>query len=335
MFSVFLDFLYIFFRFGWEILIQEYYIRRELLPNLREALRNTDGSFGTNDLKRMCYYARFVPAVSGAAYGILVNRGLTTKERRQMLMLSAAAPIFDDYFDDKKRLVHRLKQMIEQPFEYEPQDTKEIVFIQLLRKISTDVRDMTFFMDICRKVYDSQLEALKQENPETPEGELRKITMDKGGYSTLLFKTLMEYPSLSGDNEAIYHFGGMVQWVDDIFDVYDDTKDGIRTPASIATDIKVLREEFENGLKELYRLFIQLDLPLAQKLRFLDLQWFFFSRAFVCLEQLENLQNQHNHPFNPALFPRKALICDMEKWENIRKWLRYFYKWKEFIQSYN
>jgi hypothetical protein len=335
MIQIIWDFIRVFFRFGREVLIQEYHIRKTLKPFLRQFPEKGDSTYTEKDIKRMCYYARFVPAVSGAAYGILVNRTLTTDERRLMLLLSAAAPVFDDYFDDKSMMTSRLKIMIENPHACTPENTKEKVFLNLLCKISSGVRDMDYFMEICMKVYQSQIDALKQEAPETTAEELRKITMDKGGYSTLLFITLMEHPPIKGDRDAVYFFGGMVQWVDDIFDVYDDTKDGIRTPASTATDMNQLKTEFQNGLIELRRLFMDLDLPLKQKQRFLDLQWFFFTRAFVCLEQFIALQNQYATPFEPGRYSRKALICDMEKASNLVKWLKYFYNWKETLKSYD
>lgn len=333
MIQIIRDFIRVFFRFGREILIQEFHIRKTLKPLLHRFLIKGDNTFTEKDIRRMCYYARFVPAVSGAAYGTLVNRSLTTTERRLMLLLSAAAPVFDDYFDDKSMMASRLKTMIENPQACIAENAKEKIFLNLLCTISEGVKDMDFFMEVCRKVYQSQVDALMQESADTPAETLRKITMDKGGYSTLLFITLMEYPPVKGDKEAIYYFGGMVQWVDDIFDVYDDTRDGIRTPASTAGDIMELRAEFESGLMELRRLFMNLDLPEGQKQRFLDLQWFFFTRAFVCLEQFSNLEKQYPKPFKPDRYTRKDLICDMEKASNIIKWLKYFYNWKETLKS--
>ncbi len=274
----------------------------------------------------MCYYARFVPAVSGASYAMLAGRKMSHDERLQMTKLSAAAPMFDDYFDDETLSEARLKVMITQPELFLPENTKEKVFVFLLREIKEKVKHFAFFNEVCLKVFEAQMQAKRQETGGLSTEEVKKITFDKGGYSTLLFKTIMEQPELQGENEAIYHFGGMVQWVDDVFDVYEDTKAGLQTLATPNVNIRRVGEEFEAELAEMTALFLKIPLPSAHIKRFVGLQMFFFSRAMVCFEQLAALQGSENEAFYPEKYERKALICDMEKWRNIRKWLKYFSK---------
>ena len=321
-----LYFIPIFFRFGWQILIQEYYIRRYLNPYLRRFAAENDGTFTEKDAKRMRYYARSAPTISGASYALLKGRKMTHTERLQMTKLSAAAPMFDDYFDEKNLSEARLKIMITQPETCLPENTKEAVFIGLLQEIKAKVKHFAFFNAVCNKVFEAQMDAKRQETGGLPYEEVKKITFDKGGYSTLLFKTIMEQPDLPSENEAIYHFGGMVQWVDDVFDVYEDTQAGLQTLFTPAVNIRLAWQEFENEILSMKKLFFNIPLPQKNIKRFWDLQMFFFSRTMVCFEQLSALQDENNDTFYPAKHERKALICDMEKWENIRKWMRYFGK---------
>lgn len=324
-----LYFIKLFFRFGWQIILQEYYIRRYLNPYLRGFDTQNDGTFTAKDAKRMRYYARSAPTISGASYALLKGRKMSHAERLQMTKLSAAAPMFDDYFDDENLSEARLKVMITQPETCLPQNTKEAVFIGLLQEIKAKVTHFAFFNEVCLKVFDSQMDAKRQEKGGLSAEEVKKITFDKGGYSTLLFKTIMEQPDLPSENEAIYHFGGMVQWVDDAFDVYEDTQAGLQTLATPNVNIRLAWQEFEAEIAVMKKLFFKIPLPPQNIKRFWDLQMFFFSRTMVCFEQLSALQGAENDTFYPEKYERKALICDMEKWENIKKWMHYFEKMRK------
>lgn len=324
-----LYFIRIFFRFGWQILIQEYYIRRYLNPFLQRFSPENDGTFTPKDAQRMRYYARSAPTISGASYALLKGRKMAHSERLQMTKLSAAAPMFDDYFDEKNLSEARLKVMITQPEIFEPENTKEKVFVHLLRDIKAHVKHFEFFNTVCLQVFEAQMQAKRQETGGLSEEEVRKITFDKGGYSTLLFKTIMEQPDLPSENEAIYHFGGMVQWVDDVFDVYEDTQAGLQTLFTPEVNIRLAWQQFEHEIVIMKNLFFKIPLPQENIKRFWDLQMFFFSRTMVCFEQLSALQGENNDTFYPSKYERKPLICDMEKWENIRKWMHYFDKMRK------
>ena len=324
-------FIIVFFRFGWEILLQEWYLRKYLLVSLQPYLSGSDGSLGAKDIRRMKYYARFVPAVSGASYSVLLNRNLSQKERVAMLFLSAAAPMFDDYFDDISLKESDLREMIAKPETFHARNSREQMLIFLLQKAKQNISNVVDFMQICYKVFDAQNEAKKQETGGLSWGEVRKITYDKGGYSTLLFLAVLEDFQMGkkAEEEAIYHFGGLVQLIDDMFDIYEDAKMGLQTLATMSQNMKEFSRAFEQDLEKLGELFYALPLPKRNIRRFLDLQLFFFTRGCVCVEQLVTLQRRNEQPFNAADFIRKDLICDMEKWENIRKWIGYFVHWRK------
>lgn len=315
------SFIGLFFRLGREILAQEWLIRTHFLPLLAAYLRDTDGSFTRADVRRMCYYIRMAPSLSGANYATLMNRRMTAAERLQMSRLSAAAPMFDDYFDRQDLSEAQLHEMIAHPEKHRPANTREAVFIHFIRTIKADIADFEAFYRVCTQLFDAQMRAKQQETGGLSRQVVHQLTFDKGGYSTLLFGCLMQHDL---PDHAIYTFGGMVQWVDDVFDVYEDTQAGIQTLATPCPDISELWRAFDHELIETLRLFWLLDLPKRQIRRFLDVQLFFFTRTAVCFEQFAALQRQNQGIFSPERYPRKALICDMEKWENILKWWRYF-----------
>ncbi|MFN0203577.1 MAG: class 1 isoprenoid biosynthesis enzyme [Bacteroidia bacterium] len=325
----------LFFRFGWEIIQQLYYFRRYVLPFLKEHLLQSDATFSEKYVRRMGYYAQFVPAVSGANYAILLGRKMTHTERLAMTELAAAAPIFDDYFDEEDLNLKTLSNMIENPESFQAKNTLEKVLVQLLIRIKAKIPNFPFFMEVCQKVFAAQLASKQQQQGNLSYEEIRKITYDKGGYSTLLFKSVMAHEPIQGEHEAIYHFGGLVQLVDDIFDVYEDTKNGIQTLATKEKSIQKVTQDFEADVMTLCKMFQALSLRPAAVRQFLHLQLFFLTRTFVCLEQFEKLQAAAGGIFEPKNYPRKALICDMETWENLRKWGSYFQKWRKMLRQSN
>jgi hypothetical protein len=278
----------------------------------------------------MEYYARYAPTISGVGYALLAGRQLSKSERMLMTKLSSAAPLFDDYFDDDSLSPERLKLFITQPEKVKPGNTKEELFLKLLLEIKAEAKQYDYFNEVCLKVYESQMMAKEQQHGELAYDDLHKISFDKGGYSTLLFKSIMDEPSKPGENNAIWHFGGMVQWVDDMFDIYEDTINHIQTFATPKVDIKITRQNFLHDLQEMISLFKKLTFPSKRIWQFLDFQVFFFSRTMVCFEQLEKIQGDSEF-LEPGIFIRKALICDMEKWENILKWFRYYKKMRSTL----
>lgn len=329
--ALFYRFAFLFFRFGKEILRQQRYIRLYLMPILRPILDEKKEEFGEKEVKRMRYYASFVPAVSGAAYALLLNRQMTKNERIRMTLLSAASPLFDDYFDNAEMNLDDLYRLIQQPETFNPQNNWENALHSIICILKPQIPDFQNFMQVCMQVFDAQKAAKQQENGQLTYDEVKKLTFDKGGYSTLLFQTLMEMPPIEGQNQAIYHFGGLVQWVDDIFDLYEDTQAHIQTLASMETDFGKHTVAFTADLQALCHLFRNLPLPASQIQAFLDLQLFFFTRTYVCLHQFHQLQLSENQTFSPTKYERKALICDMEKRKNIVFWIQRFFYYRQLF----
>ena len=114
-----------------------------------------------------------------------------------------------------------------------------------------------------------------------------------------------------------------IQSTDDIFDLWFDLQDVTQTLATNATSIIALENDFKTEWQKLQNAVNQLPVADLHKQKFLTLQWFFFSRTFVAMEQLKKL-TPNNEAFISKNFSRKQLVCDMEKWNNNIKWVKYF-----------
>lgn len=328
-----LHFIFISFRFGKEFLLQLYYFRRYVMPLLKEKLASADDSFSQKYVRRMGFYAYFVPVISSANFAVLMNRKLTKIERIAVTQLAAATPIFDDYFDAEVLQLDTLSTMIAHPETFEATTTIERVLVELLVSIKQKVPDFPFFMEICQKVFEAQVASKKQKSEQLSAAQIRKITYDKGGYSALLFQSVIGQRPAENELNAIYHLGGLAQLLDDIFDVYEDAQEQIQTLATTQTQVAQLTQTFESDLAYLCSAFHGLGLQPSIVRKFLHLQLFFFTITFVCLRQFQALQPTPDVPFNPKAFERKMLICDMEKISNMLLWVKYFWQYKHWANK--
>ncbi|MBX2893420.1 MAG: hypothetical protein KF734_21080 [Saprospiraceae bacterium] len=95
--------------------------------------------------------------------------------------------------------------------------------------------------------------------------DLKNITAEKGGYSVLLFRQVLEHPLFAPEQEALYQFGYLVQLSDDIFDLWHDRKSGTVTLATFLAeqnDVAHLRDIFEEQVAVVRAAFLEIpNLP--------------------------------------------------------------------------
>lgn len=312
---------------------QYVYFHTYIRPLLLKSLKKTDDSFSMAYFKRMRIYACYAPVVFGIKYATLFNHKMTRKERRTMTALAAATPIFDDYFDNPNLDEALLYDIINSPETFKPNNTLEEIFKALLLNVKPNIPDFDFFMHNCFLLFKVQKDSAKQINGTFNEEELKEVTFNKGGYSTLLFFGVINRKNSENDLQLIYQFGAILQLFDDIFDLFEDDRAHIQTLPTATKDINELTILYK---KELYVLLDYLKaspLPQKSKRKFLNYQLFFFAEAYVCLNQFLELQVNDGGVFNPKNYTRKQLIGDMEKWQNIVFWYKKYAYWKRRLRN--
>jgi hypothetical protein len=114
----------------------------------------------------------------------------------------------------------------------------------------------------------------------------------------------------------------MMQWMDDIFDLYEDSKASFRTLATDIADFSPTKIAYGERLAYLKNDILALPTSKNDCWMFWYKACIFLSLGFVCLEQFINLQcNIGFTALSAEKNDRKSLICDMEKFENIKIWL--------------
>ena len=306
------------------IRLQKKFIKEYIEPEIVAAKKINDGSLDEADLKKITgYYGLAVPAILGEAFCALRGKKMTNKERLASTCQGATTGLFDDFFDKQNISGAALKDLIEKPEYLTGDNASQKLFLKLYTTGLQNLPDVNNSLGWVYRVYKAQLQSKKQASPGLGFDEIKAITLDKGGVSLLLYRTAFTNPMEKAEEEMLYKLGGLMQLSNDIFDVYEDCRDGIHTLITTAKKINDVRTVFTAVMREGYRSAYQTSYSPVNIKRFLNMiSAGIFSRSLVCLDHLEKNEATSNNIFQPHLYERKALICDMDtainKWRSVK-----------------
>ena len=178
-------------------------------------------------------------------------------------------------------------------------------------------------------MFDAQVESRAQAGSDLSRQDIREITFNKGGVSLLFYRSVFEHRLASGEAEALYHAGALMQLGNDIFDVWKDYRDGINTLVTSCSNISEVKEVYSEQLGRTLALFRQTGYGRRNVSRFLHKFVLGISRCHVCLDQLERLERKTADRFIPSSYSREEMICDMEKPANMLRSLKHYLQCKD------
>jgi hypothetical protein len=261
---------------------------------------------------------------------------LTEIESRNLVRLSLFAPWFDDWFDGDHPDLERMQDLIDEPSRFNPENGRERLLHQAMVGMHATVPDRDRFLMAFRKVFLSQKESVRQAGHDASLSFLSDVTVSKGGWSALLYRSLLTHEWREGEAEATFRMGALVQLMDDVFDVYKDLREGVNTLATECQDMRVLRDEFRRELLQTFREFHQLDFPLPGLAALTARLVWVMNRGDVCFWQWETLQTRSGGIFRPHQYSEKELLCDMETPGNFWRSLKFAWQFpwvKTFPES--
>ena len=304
---------------------QRSFIKKHLVPELELVRNNNDGTLDEEDFKKITsYYGFGVPAIVGEMFCTLRGAKMSEKERVCNTYQGALTGLFDDFFDKTGIGNRRILSMADDPCSFRNRSSLEKLFTSFLCKVYQNIPDLEKFKSIAYKVLDDQNKSLKQKDSLFKNEELFALTIAKGGHSLLFYRSAFGNPFVKGEKEAIYELGGLMQFGNDIFDVYEDSRENTDTLITISQDIQTVREVFENQYNKALESASNMDYPEKNKKQFIRKFIMGICRCFVCLDQLYIIQEKNKMKFEPKKFCREDLICDMEKPANILSFLKYY-----------
>jgi hypothetical protein len=310
-----------------ELKKQHAYIQTFLNAYLDELQKKYGGTFGEEQLKKIRqYYGLFIPTILCSSYKHLYDESYTEAERKRATLFGILTPVGDDLFDIDKLDVEAINEITYHPESYVAKTFSAHIAKEIQSFMLKDVPSKREYLEAAKNVYEIQLETIKQTNLTITDSELEQITFAKGGYSVIIYHQIMEKPASEAMWKVLFYVGSLMQFGNDLFDMFKDLRDGIITLPDRCTDYTKLRQLFLSRVKECNSLIYALPYKQNKKEEFAVAMHLIISRALVVIDKMVGLEKQLGRPLNYKKLTRRQLICDMEKPGNILKWLYYSYK---------
>jgi hypothetical protein len=309
-----------------ELKKQQEYIQTFLSPYLFELERKFEGKFEEEQLKKIRqYYGLFIPTILCSSYKHLYNEEYTEAERKRATLFGVLTPVGDDLFDIDKLDAAAINKITYEPHDYIAKTFSAHIAKEIQSFMLKDVPGKKEYLEAAKNVFEIQLETIKQTNPAIDDEDLERITYAKGGYSVIIYHQIMEKPASEAMWKVLFYVGSLMQFGNDLFDMFKDLRDGIATLPDRCRDYIKLRELFLSRVKECNRLIYGLPYSKYKKEEFAIAMHLIISRSMVVIDKMAGLEKRLGKPLDYKQLSRKDLVCDMEKTKNILKWLYYSY----------
>lgn len=244
---------------------------------------------------------------------------LQKTEKWMLSEMGAITALLDDLFDlsaiSEKEVMDLLKEG--KPIEGLEQESHWILLLEkaILHKVPNPELTLKWASEVLK----TQVASIAQKNATTYKQQLKKISDDKGAAS-LLFYGSVRYGDRNERREGVLRkYGIFLQFLNDLFDVYKDLQEGIRTHVNVASRIKPLQEEFLAHHRELIQ-------TMGGKRKLQAFLAFLAARGLVAFRQYLELEKKaQDQGFQAQSHSRRSLVVDMEKWSNL--WQNMFEAW--------
>lgn len=268
----------------------------------------TNGKIDITDQKLRKRTEGYVFILSCIAHwaSLLANGKSIQQEKLKIGALSLFIPLYDDLMDDyglshEEAMEGVNTQSYPNGFLYK----KELNWAWQNLKIQ--VPDWKQFCDFLERGGVAQNQSLKQQKGNLKRNALLDITIKKGGEFNCL--SWCVFTSFSKEEAVvIYKIGTMMQFLNDLFDVYKDLQQETQTLFNSEKDLELNYKLFSDLQEEIFDLIGNskdgLNLKGALSL--------VFSTGLVCFEQYRGLAKTTGSQFLPSHYSRKQLICDLD-----------------------
>lgn len=283
------------------------------------------GKFTPFAIEKACRFQAVQQMLINDAFSNLLNRNSNALERTSNKLYFILTGLYDDIIDQKILTTEELDNIFADPLKNTSTlfEVKALVDVHL--QLVKRTKNPDLYKNTLAKIHQAQKDSLQQFNSQIDQKTLLDITLKKGGYSLLMCRHYIDLPQSEEMDQCWYQLGGIIQFTNDLYDIYKDVKEGIYTypnTSSIYHDLKACFEELTNAWKKTID---SLPFSRSQKNKLLIQLSLIPAFGNIALENLSKLQNNYgNLPrFNEV--DRKDLIIDMEKTKNRFNLIRHAY----------
>ena len=293
---------------------------RTYKPFLFRVLKSLEKRFGAqipdSYIKRFDLYTK-IAAVFICWIETLRGEPLDRKQTEMAMLFCGLTPLFDDLLDEEHFSADELNLLTKKQIQRGTLIEKICIgFFEEMEPIDPDMSWTSRWESAMSSQFDSQ----RQNGQQLDSEEIKSLTAEKGGHALLLyFDAILQGNYSRDESDAIYQMGAIIQLTNDIFDVYKDSRAGISTLATRCCDMEELRNYYLSEVQKNMQQFRSLNYSRFRVRLFLLQYQLIVSRGVVALDQLLELQRNAGGDFDPSRFERRELICDMERWYNVRK----------------
>ncbi len=252
----------------------------------------------------------------------LRNQSLSKQEWYLFSNLSTLAAIFDDLVEVFRKTAPSNFGQLEGPDIFGQTADPRGLALHLLRNIERNLSayQLQPFQEYLFRVF--KVETTLPNEAAININTLEGITAEKGGASVLLFRSVLENPISEAEATALFQFGHLTQFVDDLFDLWHDQQTGaITVPIYFAklNDLDRLVAKFEAQARVAQQAFRQIPFPAQQIETAIAILGYLIRLAQICLQQYQgSIQRTGYFPMHD----RTAMVVDMQKWSNLWKLIR-------------
>ncbi|HDZ42157.1 MAG TPA: hypothetical protein ENH59_10855 [Bacteroidetes bacterium] len=292
---------------------QEEFIKKSIAVDIREVQKDIDDTLSDKDFKKiLTYYGLAVPSVLGEGYCLLRGKEMSLAERDQLTYMGALTGLFDDFFDEKETDEQHIRELINRPRPSLANNSYEELFIRFYLK-ALDRTNSGLVKEKLNRVCDAQVRSKQQKDPGISKEDIESITIEKGGASLLFYRCAFPEEVRESEDKMLYTLGGLGQLENDIFDVYKDYHEQVKTLATTTKRVSELRSVYISMMKDVLKMLDQTGYPGKNKKKFFRFISLISSRGLVCLDHLQKQETLTGGIFDLSLYSRENLICDIEK----------------------
>jgi hypothetical protein len=311
---------------------QERDLKKNLFNLLAEVVPDHHQTFSAKHIKRITkYWQLALNLICGNLYK-LTGKELSTSEHKQIILLSVFGPFFDDLFDENILDHEQIASLVANPSAYvainETDKLVKEIYLELLRLTPRPKQ----FKEHLQAVSHWQQESLKQLSNNIPEEELREITYNKSYFAVLLFCAVLDHYPDARLLEILYPAAGLMQLTNDAFDVWKDVNNRVYTLPNLYLHFGKLQQLFLAETAKINQKLWQLPYPTKAKQTFAITIHSLHAMGFMALEQLKNVTAGITTFEQLKQLSRKDLVCDMDSFQQQRKWLRHI---RQFANYYD
>lgn len=245
---------------------------------------------------------------------------LSAIEEENILRLSLLSPFYDDLFEEGIP-AERIQSLTANPHGFQPEFPEEKIVYTLYCSILNSLKDPASFKNQFLQVFHWQQRSLEQKNIAVSEATLSAIMIEKSYHSFLLFYRLLERFPSPQELELVRRVAGLLQFTNDVFDVYKDIQHNVYTVPNLYGDYSKLRAWLLNEVHLLNSQLAELPFPVKGKKKNTITFHAMNAMCLLALEQLARNTGGKADIDRLRMMRREELVCDMDRFGMTMKWL--------------